>query len=387
LNILYDNIIFDLQRSGGISLYWSELAKQHLLAKENAIAFLERDTGRSGNFYRRNLHLPQFSIVRYRRLLPLAVERYLPITKQLNFDVFHSSYYRCMSENINGGVSIVTAHDFIYERFAKGLRKAFHSSQKYRALSRADGIICISESTKKDLLNFYPELSGKPIRVIYNGVSNAYNRLEEDVSLLLPGEYHITFPFILYVGARTASYKNFRLVVDALKSNPSYNLVLVGGGDLERAERHMLSTHLYGRYQHLQYIPESDLNMLYNAAHCLLYLSSCEGFGLPLLEAQQAGCPVIACHNSSIPEVAACPESLLKKPYLALVNREIIALERQSYREQQTKPGILKSQCFSWDKCYEETVHFYKEVLQQAERSRSIGRVKTQRIIRKESHV
>ena len=387
LNILYDNIIFDLQRSGGISLYWSELIRQHLQAKENAISFLERDPGSSKNFYRHQLHLPRFAISRYKRFLPLSMERYFPIAKQLNFDVFHSSYYRYPSKRVKDSVRIVTAHDFIYERCLSGLRRTLHSTQKYHALSSADGIICISESTRNDLRSLYPELSGKTIKVIYNGVSNIYRQLKGDVSLLLPGRYHITFPYILYVGARTASYKNFRLVIEALKSNPSYNLVLVGGGNLQRGEIQLLNTHVKSRYQHLQYIPEPDLNMLYNGAHCLLYLSSYEGFGLPLLEAQRAGCPVVACLNSSIPEIAATPASLLMKPDLSLVNKEIRKLEGQSYREQLIEPGILKSQSFSWEKCYQETLGFYQEILLNASQEKPYHPAKTHGVIREESHV
>ncbi|NEU07712.1 glycosyltransferase family 4 protein [Flavihumibacter sp. R14] len=363
MNILYDNIIFDLQRSGGISVYWSELIKLYLRDEENIIFFLERDGGGSRNICRQKLNLPCSGILKYKSLLPVALERYLPVDKQLSCDVFHSSYYRYPSHRLHKGVNIVTAHDFIYERCVRGWRRSLHTRQKYQALARADGIICISESTKSDLLSLYPELGRKPLEVIYNGVSKAFRQLQQDVSPLLRMKYHINFPYILYVGARTASYKNFDLVIEVLRSNPSYNLVMVGGGDLQRKERRTLNHTLKERYHHLQYISDTDLNMLYNAAHCLLYSSSYEGFGLPLLEAQQAGCPVIAFYNSSMPEVVASPASLISKPEVSRVNREIRTLELWSYREHVIKPGLLKSQYFSWEKCHEETLSFYNQVL------------------------
>ena len=101
------------------------------------------------------------------------------------------------------------------------------------------------------------------------------------------------------------------MAVKSIKVNKEYSLVLIGGGDLSLAEHAFLERELKNRYQHLQYIPQNDLNMFYNCAHCLLYPSSYEGFGLPLIEAQRAGCPIIAGNNSSIPEIVKNRLSLI----------------------------------------------------------------------------
>lgn len=363
MNILYDNIIFELQKSGGISLYWSELIKRHLVNPDINISFLETSSNTTGNIFRQRLNLPHTRAGGNWTGLPQAIQRYLSVNQQPGTSVFHSSYYRNPRQNSINSRHIVTVHDFIYERYVTGIKKSIHSWQKYKALAKAEGIICVSESTKADLLKIYPEFRGKSIRVIYNGVSDVFRQVDINESrLLLQHSYQLCSPFVLYVGARTSSYKNFDLAVNAVSSDKNYNLVLVGGGNLNFSELALLDRELKGRYLHLQYIPQTHLNMLYNVAHCLLYPSSYEGFGLPLIEAQSAGCPIIAGNNSSISEVVKSKSCLLNKMSVDGIAGMIKALESSDFREQIINDGLLHSSRFSWDYCYEETMRFYNEV-------------------------
>ncbi len=359
MNILYDNIIFELQKSGGISLYWSELIKRQLQNKDITISFLESHSALT-NIFRNTLDIPEHNIIKSNSVLPLGIQRYLPVTNRNNFPVFHSSYYRSITKKSKETVNVVTVHDFIYEHYIKGIKKTIHSWQKRKALMEADGIICISESTKSDLLKIHPELDKKLIKVVYNGVSDAYKPINKNEALpYLEKKYKLSQPFILYVGSRDSSYKNFELAVN---NTLNYPLILVGGGNLNHREIHLLQKVLKDKYQHLQYIPEEELNIFYNMAHCLLYPSSHEGFGLPLIEAQKAGCPVIAFNNSSIPEIVRNDSTLINELSDDAIREKIIALENTSYKDAVSKVGLLHSQNFSWDICYQETIDFYEEV-------------------------
>lgn len=71
-------------------------------------------------------------------------------------------------------INIITVHDFTYERYSKGLRKAIHCFTKKYAINKADYIICISENTKKDLLKYNPNINKDRILVIYNGASDDF---------------------------------------------------------------------------------------------------------------------------------------------------------------------------------------------------------------------
>ena len=363
MNILYDNIIFELQKSGGISLYWSELIKRHLVNPDINISFVETSANTTENIFRQRLNLPHIQTGRSWAGLPQIIQRYLSVAQQSGTSVFHSSYYRKPRQKGVNSRHIVTVHDFIYEQYVTGVRQSIHSWQKYKALAKADGIICVSESTKADLLKIHPQFRGKSIKVIYNGVSDVFRQVGIDESrLFLEHSYQLCSPFVLYVGARTSSYKNFDFAVKAISRDKNYKLILVGGGNLNSSELALLNRELKGRYLHLQYIPQAHLNMLYNVAHCLLYPSSYEGFGLPLIEAQSAGCPIIAGNNSSISEVVKSKSCLLDKMSADGIAAMIKAMESSGFRQQIIDDGLLHSRQFSWDDCYEETMMFYNEV-------------------------
>ena len=165
-------------------------------------------------------------------------------------------------------------------------------------------------------------------------------------------------PFVLFVGARTG-YNNFRYVKEVMTSLPEIRLVVVGG---ERDDSDLDSCGFdVVRFPSL---PNEDLNCLYNNAVCLLYPSLYEGFGIPVLEAMKAGCPVIAFNNSSIPEVSSGSCILLenndRERGIAEIKR---LLSDSAYRETIANQETIKAKAFSWDRCYAEVKLFYMSLL------------------------
>jgi len=307
MKIYLDNIVFALQRAGGISVYWHELLKR-MIGNGQDITLIERPEG-ADNMMRKVLDVENGSrIIDSRR--PLILTRYLPLSLKMKpLSVFHSSYYRTTLQK--DVVTIVTVHDFNYEHglVRHGLYRYIHMFQKKYAVKKADGIICISENTKKDLLQFYKGIDENKIRVIYQAASDEYGKIDKadcsnaNITKLLGSKY------ILYVATRSY-HKNFAIAVSALKAIGGYTLVMVGGGRLSKNEIAQLDKELPNRYVQLNGINNDELNILYNYAFCLLYPSRYEGFGIPILEAMQAGCPVVTSNVSSIPEV--CGGACLK---------------------------------------------------------------------------
>lgn len=353
IKVIIDNIAFYLQKSGGISVVWYELISR--LEKEfiNTIKYVEYKKTPQNIFYRK-LHISNNQKI---KTVYNKISRYLPLrlSKIKEKFIFHSSYYR-YSSNPNA-INITTVHDFTYEYFAKGLTRRIHSWQKKRAIIKSEYVICISENTKKDLFKFIPESKSKNIKVIYNGVSNDYYVLPHPVKSKIP---YPNKKFVVFVGNRDG-YKNFDFTVSTF-SNFNYPLVIVGS-PLTKRETYILNEKLgHSKYYYAGRVSNEELNVIYNTAFALFYPSSYEGFGIPILEAQKAGCPVVAYNTSSIPEVIGESPLLLQELTLNECKRVFCMLENEHVRKEICELGLNNAKRFTWDNMYKQVLDLYKEI-------------------------
>jgi len=338
--LIIDGIIYSLQKHGGISVYFNEI-----ISRLNLIDFQYEAIIYDESFSRcdkNNLNIE----FRRSRLL----ERYRSCDVKNSAKVFHSSYYRVPSRVVP---LVTTVHDFTYEMFFKGIPLIIHRRQKYDAIRRSQAIICVSENTKRDLLHYLPDINEKIVYVIPNGVGSAFYPIVPSYKTSNQGSY------VLYVGARH-SYKNFTILVDALSVMKDLSLVCVGGGLMTKIESSLISNALPNRFTHYPYVPDSELNKLYNDAFALVYPSSYEGFGIPPLEAMRAGCPVIALNCSSIPEVTGNAALLLGEASSGAIKTALNLLAESSQRSLFRERGFLQSAKFSWDKTFKSTLDIYR---------------------------
>jgi len=349
--IFIDGIVFSLQNSGGISVYFCEILKR-LDSKAFVLLYSNNNHSlkESISDFKANCDL-KYSFLS-KSLIKLT--RYLDVSVPKSASVFHSSYYRVPFFWQRKRLKVITTvHDFTYERMRTGISAFIHRQQKRRAINASDVIVCISESTKSDLLHFFPESKSKDIRVIYNGVSDEFYPIANKVN-------SAEQPFVLFVGARSG-YKNFIALVDALTNLKDMRLVIVGGGPLSDVEKSKLDKTLSGRYQHFIYVSNSELNEFYNNAFCFVYPSLYEGFGIPVIESMKSGCPVIASASSSIPEVAGDAALLINDISPEKILSAITLLSDQKKRDDFIRRGFENAKRFDWEFTYQKLRELYLE--------------------------
>lgn len=340
--IAIDGIIFSLQRQGGISVYFHTLLDYLKSQRVHTMLTLDgpvrQDVSGSG---------AEVSVTRRRARL---LERYRSCRVPLGTSVFHSSYYR--RPNVGNMPTVVTVHDFVYERFSHGLRRRIHGWQKNAAIRAAQSIICISESTRQDLLEYVGVRHGQSVQVIPNGVSDGFRPLESPPS---------TIPFVLYVGLR-GGYKNFALALRAMEFLPDFELHCVGGDSLLPRELAGVPASVARRVRHIGFVDEESLNVLYNQAVCLVYPSSYEGFGIPVIEAMRAGCPVVSVACKAVMEVGDVALTIAKEldpRALADAILKTVSSDRPKLIER----SLAVAQAYSWEKTHARTLAVYRSLV------------------------
>lgn len=354
--IIIDNIAFAIQRIGGISVVWYEIIKRLLSDKKYDTEFIECNRV-SNNYYRALLDIPSKLVKKFSSSFYIVARYWNPKLNITDPYIFHSTYYRVSRDQT--AINFTTVHDFVYERCGKrNFRTKLHIWQQKRAVMKSDFVICISQNTKSDLLYYYKDVDPDKVFVVYNGVSTDYCFLDRNEKRHLP---FLPNTYCVFVGARRA-YKNFKLAVESLAST-QFNLFVVGP-QLTDAEIAYLDEVLgRSRYCSEYNVSNERLNEIYNFAFALLYLSEYEGFGIPCLEAQRAGCPVVAMNTSSIPEVVCERKLLISQADTLEVVEKLNLLLNIDFRKKVIAEGAMFAKQFSWDRCYRELSKIYDMAL------------------------
>lgn len=335
--LLYDGIVFNLQPVRGISVLFSEIISRLPRASYDLLGFREEPPVTLRD-----------AVYSYRA--PRRLERYRRANLGIKAEIFHSTYYRLPADR--SAKVVTTVYDFVYERFESFPRRLVHGVQKRAAIAGADRIICISETTRRDLLDFVGQQYRDRAAVVPLAASENFHPVSGTARL----------PQVLFVGAR-GGYKNFPALVDALAPLRDLTLLCVGGGPFTPEDRELLDRQLPGRYGGAGHVSDAELNLEYNRSLCLAYPSRYEGFGIPVLEAMRAGCPVIAMNASSIPEVAGDAAILLERGDADEIRAAVESLLIAANREALVTRGLARAKMFSWDETYSRTVAVYEELL------------------------
>jgi glycosyltransferase involved in cell wall biosynthesis len=246
---------------------------------------------------------------------------------------------------------VVTVHDLIPLRFPVKYSRlnAYFRYYVPRVLEQSEHIICDSESTAKDITNFYNIPYNKISPILLAHDANNFRFLD------LP-----TSNYFLYIG-RHDPYKNLQRLILAFAALPNYReyeLWIAGPSDRRYTSiiKAFVEEKNLTNVKFLDYVDYRELPVLINRAIALVFPSLWEGFGLPVLEAMACGTPVITSNLSSLPEVAG-DAAILINPYNVEEITEAMRVVAQdgSVRNKLRQAGIARSQQFSWTKTGQAT--------------------------------
>ncbi len=231
--------------------------------------------------------------------------------KRDGIELFHGLSNEMPTGLFHSGIkSVVTIHDVAFRTFPDMYhwhdRKIYDMKWQY-ACNHADRIVAISECTKRDVMEFY-NIPEHKVDVVYQPVNPIFYQ---------PLRKEKVDPYMLYVGS-VNSRKNLLGVVKAIELMPhdlQMPLVVVGGGGSykQKVRQYIAEHHMEHLFIWPEMVDNAELQRLYTNAQLFVYPSFYEGFGLPVVEAQLSGCPVVTSCVSSLPE-AGGPYALQADP-------------------------------------------------------------------------
>jgi glycosyltransferase involved in cell wall biosynthesis len=367
VRICFDPQIFSLQDYGGISRYFFETAVRLAELPDTDVTVLA--------FAHINAYLagvPHRAVIG-RRLpaVPEPARRLLVRANQLlarawlsrhDADVVHETYYSAMRTAAAGRPTVLTVFDMIHEKFPDyAPRTKRIASLKRSAIRSADHLLCISENTRRDLLEIY-DIEPSRASVVRLGFAL------QGAGDLQP-QRPVAEPYILYVGKR-GGYKDFatllRAYADSAALARSFLLVCFGDSPFSAEELRLMDKLGIAR-QRVLHVGGDDERLAAHYRHAALFVypSRYEGFGMPPLEAMSFDCPVVCSNAASLPEVVgdaarmfdagdpqalrAAMEAVLDSPGLAARLRSL---------------GKARVAEFSWEICARQTRAAYACVLE-----------------------
>lgn len=373
MNIVLDGIIFEQQAKGGIPRIYQEILPR-ICNLDPTVQFSLVTHGPIRSEW------PPHAQINHHRLW--AFNRYiqpgkylwsfkkrvrswiagLSLTNQTE-EIWHSTHFT-LPYKWKGPV-LISAYDLLIERFASIFDEPLYHqirAEMRRCIVAADGVICISETTKKEIIDFY-QIDSSKLYVVPLAQSQIFQRLplrddKDEIGGLMRQK-----PFFLYVGNRER-YKNFDTVLAAYEhwsGKEEVDLVVVGREWTTIEKKWLIEKKLDQNVELIGRLDDESLCVLYNRAQALIYPSLYEGFGLPLLEAMACGCPIIASHIPSSVEVAGTiPIYFEPTQSESLRNAFDVALDEVQNR-QRINAGYTRLNDYSWEKTAQQTLGLYRQ--------------------------
>ncbi len=293
-------------------------------------------------------------------------------------DVYHYPHFDLPIAVARRYPAVFTVHDLTYLlhrgvfRGAEALKKWYTHQIMRLGIGVAQKIIAVSDSTKKDLVDYF-HLNGSAsskVTTIYEACEPNFERLEDNKRIdNFKQKWNLTRPYFLFIGERRP-HKNLVRQIEAFdrflqQVGREFEFIIIGKSynDYVEPEARSQQLNLTGRVRFLGYVADDELPLFYNGAVAFLFVSLYEGFGIPILEAMACGTPVITSNMSSCQEVAG-DAALLVNPYQ--VAEICLAIEKiatdDSLRANLIQKGLERHKKFSWEIAAQQTLNLYQQL-------------------------
>jgi glycosyltransferase involved in cell wall biosynthesis len=277
--------------------------------------------------------------------------------------------------------STVTIHDLIFERYPKQFKAIDVNIYRYKfsyACRNADKVIAISQQTKDDIISFY-KIPEEKITICYQSCNPSFAEIvSAEEKQRIKKIYNLPDEYLLYVGS-VIERKNLLGICKALyqiKDKLKIPLIVIGDGGVykKQVQQYIAENGLEEQVRFLADDPSinglssfrlaTDFPAIYQQALCMIYPSTFEGFGIPVLEALWSKTPVITSNISCLPETGG-DAAFYVDPFMPEQMAEAIlqVVQNNSLRTSMIEKGWLHAQKFTQQQCAAGVMNVYKSLL------------------------
>lgn len=307
-----------------------------------------------------------------------------PKENNQKYDLIHYPYFDPFKLTLppkKNTPTLVTVHDLIPRQFKNHFPVGIKGTikwliQKYQ-LKKTSGIITVSQYSKT-IINKIANYPLDQISVTYEAADKSFRPIRDNQKLLaIQKKYHLPNKFILFVGDINWN-KNIPHLVKACLKN-KYPLVIVGSAAVKtNIPEHPWTEDLLwlqSKFKKLKqkksklltftgFVPDEDLPSIYNLATIYCQPSFAEGFGLPLLQAMQSGCPVAFSRDTCLSEIMNGAGLAFNPRSIAHIRETLKTFWKSvEIRQQYVKLGLARAKHFSWEITAKETLSVYKKTI------------------------
>jgi glycosyltransferase involved in cell wall biosynthesis len=341
IKLLVDGVFFQLN-STGIARVWSTILVDMAQSKDLDIYFLDRGNAPSID------GVTFIPFIKYTdSQTALDSKEIQSICDSYHIDIFTSTYYTSALTT----PMVMMVYDMIPELLNYDL-SARPWMEKEITISYAYNYLCISNNTKKDLLALYPEIPAHKVSMAYCGVDeNVFYPRDETTITSFKDQYGLNKDYYILVGSRgePGNYKNSHLFFDAIKElEGDFDVLCVGGEKI--IDETVLSKLPTGVHCKQLRLTDNELALAYGGALALVYPSLYEGFGMPVIEAMAASCPVITTNHGSLAEAAGDAGITLSGTCVKEMTIALKKVRNYEARNELKKMGVAHAQSFKWEK-------------------------------------